>query len=65
MKKMTCMICGKKVYEKDATALQITYHIPESHLYMTTHTFCIECNTNIVKPTIKSISETLKLDYQG
>lgn len=60
-----CLICGKEVDEKICIPLQIAYNIPNRHLYMTTQTYCGECNDKIVLPTIKEISDKLKLNYTG
>ncbi len=65
MAKKQCLICGKEVNEFEIIPLQIAYNIPNKNLYMTIQTYCEECNEKIVEPTIKEISEKLKLNYRG
>ena len=60
-----CMICGKAISESQIIPLQIAYNIPNKNLYMGITTYCEECNTKVVEPTIKEISEKLKLNYGG
>lgn len=60
-----CMICGKAISGNQIIPLQIAYNIPNKNLYMTLNTYCKECNTKVVEPTIKEISEKLKLNYGG
>ena len=64
-KQIKCLICGKELKENDIIPLQIAYNIPNKNLYMTIQTYCSECNEKIVEPTIKEISEKLKLNYKG
>ena len=65
MKDMKCLICGKKVDQREFVPLQIAYNIPSKNLYMTTNIYCKECNKDIVEPTMIEISEKLKLHYRG
>lgn len=66
MSRFKCMICGKSLLNcNDVIPLQIAYNVPKNNLYMTTNTYCEECNKNVVEPTIKEISEKLKLNYGG
>ena len=65
MNERKCLICSKELKENDIIPLQIAYNIPNKNLYMTIQTYCSECNKKIVEPTIKEISEKLKLNYKG
>lgn len=65
MNERKCLICSKELKESDIIPLQIAYNIPYKNLYMTIQTYCSECNEKIVEPTIKEISEKLKLNYKG
>ena len=60
-----CVICGKAISENQIVPLQIAYNIPNKNLYMAQNIYCEECNKNVVEPTIKEISEKLKLNYGG
>lgn len=59
-----CLICGKEIYNETCIPLQIAYNIPNEGLYMTINLYCKECNDTVVQPTIREISDKLKLGYK-
>ena len=65
MNKKICLFCGKEIDENKCVPLLISYNIPNKHFYTTLQIYCKECNEQLVEPTIKEISEKLKLNYRG
>lgn len=66
MSRLKCSICGKPIFDVNGMMpLQIAYVSPETIVYISSRTYCKECNKNVVEPTIKEISEKLKLNYGG